>query len=38
MKKQTLEQLRQQIRDSIKRENQRGIWESFWRDIELLSW
>ena len=32
----TTEQIRAQIRESIKRDNQQGIWFSFWRDIELL--
>lgn len=29
----TVEQIREQIRAGIKRDNQIGIWRSFWRDI-----
>ena len=34
----TTEQIREQIRASIKRDNQVGVWLSFWRDIAILSY
>lgn len=33
----TLEQIKQQIRESIKKDNAVGIWLSFWRNVALLS-
>lgn len=34
----TVEQIREQIRESIKRDSARGIWYSFWRDVSILSY
>lgn len=34
----TVEQIREQIRERIKRDNAVGIWKSFWRDIILQSY
>jgi len=33
----TVEQIREQIRASIKRDSAKGIWISFWRDVMILS-
>jgi hypothetical protein len=33
----SLEQVREQIRQSIKRDSQVGVWLNFWRDIEMKS-
>jgi hypothetical protein len=34
----TTEQIREQIRASIKHDNKVGVWLSFWRDIAILSY
>ena len=34
----TVEQLKLEIRASIKRDNQKGLWDAFWSHIVFLSY
>jgi hypothetical protein len=34
----TVEQLKAEIRASIKRDNQKGLWDAFWSHIVFLSY
>lgn len=39
MKKQlTTTEIREKIRSSIKKDSRRGIWFSFWKDIDLSTY
>lgn len=38
MSKLTAEQMKEQIRASIKQENMKGLWWNFWRNIEFNSY
>lgn len=34
----TVEQMRKAIRASIKRDNQKGLWDAFWSHIVFISY